>query len=213
MASKLNMNDLVHAAVRRDLNRMEAALRAFPDGDVKRAQDLNRAWAALWNQLHHHHTGEDTYIWPYVRGLGADVLDPVLLDSMEAEHEAMAESMEAATGAIEALTADPSATRAAAAVEAVAHAHAVTDQHLVHEETEVVPAIMAREHTPEWKAVEKNLRKGGAKQGGEMFAWLQDGATPEVKQALTAMVPPPVLFILSRVFGRAYHREVAPVWR
>ncbi len=207
------MNDILHAAVRRDLNRMESALRAFPDGDAKRAQDLNRAWAALWHQLHEHHVGEDTYVWPYVRGLGTDVLDPALLDAMEAEHEAMAAAMEAATAAVETLAADPSAATAGAAAEAVAQAHAVTDQHLVHEEKDVVPAIMAREHTPEWKAVEKNLRKGGAKQGGEMFAWLQDGASPEVQEALTGMVPAPVVFILSRVFGRAYHREVAPVWR
>jgi hypothetical protein len=26
-------------------------------------------------------------------------------------------------------------------------------------------------------------------------------------------VPAPVRFVLSRVFGRAYHRDIAPIWR
>ena len=46
--AELTMNDIVHAAVRRDLARMEAALRAFPDGDGERARQLQRAWALLW---------------------------------------------------------------------------------------------------------------------------------------------------------------------
>lgn len=207
------MNAIVHAAVRRDLARMEAALRGFPAGDQQRARGLQRAWSTLWNQLHHHHVGEDTHVFPYVRGLGPDVLDPALVDAMESEHEAMSESMQRATAAIDALAADASAANAAAAVTAVATAAQVTDGHLVHEETDVVPVIAARVETPEWKAVEKQLRKGNLRDTGEMFAWLQDGAEPQVQQSLGALVPAPVRFVLSRVFGRSYHREVAPVWR
>ena len=136
------MNDIIHAAVRRDLTRMEAALRDFPDGDSARARDLERAWQALWVQLHHHHEGEDTYVFPYVRSLGPDVLDPALIDAMEAEHEAMSQSMQAASSTVTTLAADPTAANAAAAAEAVATAHRITDQHLIHEENDVVPVIV-----------------------------------------------------------------------
>ena len=58
------MNRLIHAAVRRDLDRLSAALQTFPDGDPARARDLDRAFVNLRRELTHHHEGEDTHIWP-----------------------------------------------------------------------------------------------------------------------------------------------------
>ena len=46
-----------------------------------------------------------------------------------------------------------------------------------------------------------------------MFAWVQDGIDPETQAALRGMIPRPVLFVLSRVLGRGYYRDVAPTWR
>ena len=209
----LTMNTIIHTAVRRDLARMHRALGAFPAGDHDRARALQRAWRTLWNQLRHHHVSEDTYVWPYLRSLGPDAIDPSVLQAMEDEHEAMSRAMQDVTAAVDGLASEPTAERAAAAASAVAHTTAVTDRHLVHEENEVMPVIVARDHTPEWKAVEKQLRTGGPFLAGELMAWLQDGAEPHVVAALRKNVPPPVLFVLSRGFGRAYHREVAPVWR
>ncbi|HYH34675.1 MAG TPA: hemerythrin domain-containing protein, partial [Nocardioides sp.] len=155
--AEMTMNEIIHAAVRRDLARMEGALRAFPDGDRERARQLQRAWDSLWEQLHHHHETEDAYIWPYVRSLG--VLPLGLVDTMEAEHIAMAAAMGEATAAVRALVDDPRAAVAARAADRVADAARVTDAHLVHEERDVMPTIVEREDTPEWKAVEKQLRK------------------------------------------------------
>ena len=205
------MNDVIHAAVRRDLTRMQEALRAFPDGDGTRARDLERAWDALWAQLHHHHEGEDAHVFPYVRSLGE--VDASLLDEMESEHQAMSDAMQRAGAAVAGLAASPQRDRAVRAADAVAAAYDVTDRHLVHEETAVVPVIDAHKNSPEWKAVEKKLRVGGPRLAGDMFAWMQDGASPEVLQAIRETVPAPVLFVLTRVLGRRYHREIAPIWQ
>src|SRR4028119_2090541 len=99
--AKMTMNEIIHSAVRRDLARREAALREWPDGDGERARQLQRAWDSPWEQLHHHHESEDAYIWPYVRSLG--VLPVELLDTMEAEHVAMAAAMEEASAAVKEL--------------------------------------------------------------------------------------------------------------
>jgi hemerythrin-like domain-containing protein len=207
----LDMNQIIHAAVRRDLARTEAALRSLPDGDADRAVELQRAWAALWGQLRHHHEQEDEHVWPYVRTLA--VVDPAVVDAMESEHHAMAAACEAAAAAIDTVAADPTATNAAAAADAVAEAARITDAHLEHEERAITPVIRERMETREWKAIEAEFRKGGPVQGGQFLAWLQDGGDPEVLAALRSTIPPPVLFILSRVYGRSYHRNVAPVWR
>ena len=48
---------------------------------------------------------------------------------------------------------------------------------------------------------------------GRFFAWLTDGMDPGNRDCLRSTVPAPVLAVLSKVFGRQYHREIAPVWR
>lgn len=207
----LTMNDFVHAAVRRDLARTEQALRAFRDGDASRARALRRAWETLWRQLHHHHTGEDTHIWPWLRTI--HVLPEQLLDSMELEHRDMAAAMQEATDGLEALVVSPTSEVAQVAADAVARAAEVTDRHLLHEETAVVPALAEHFETPEWKVIEKQLKKSSPAFAGELFAWLLDGTRPEIADGIRATVPGPVLFVLTRVFGRRYAREVAPVWR
>lgn len=207
----MNMNEIIHAAVRRDFARFESALRGFPEGDGARARQLRRAWATVDRQLHHHHETEDAFVWPYVRSL--NVVHPTLLDAMESEHQAMAAGLGAVSSALDALIEEPTAARATAAADAVAETTRVTVQHLDHEEREVMPIIIEREQTPEWKAVERQLRKGSPTMAGELFAWIQDGASPEVRSSLNGTVPAPVRFILSKAFGRSYHREVAPVWR
>lgn len=207
----IDMNQIIHAAVRRDLARTESALRAMSDGDAKRAADLQRAWGFLWSELRRHHEGEDTHIWPYVRGLG--VVDAAVVDAMEAEHHDMGAACEAATTAIDVVAAAPTKANATAAADAVAAAAKVTGAHLDHEESAVTPFIKERVETPEWKAVEKELRKASPTTAGQFFAWLQDGADPEVLAALRSIMPAPVLLILGRGLGMSYHRRIAPVWR
>ena len=206
----ITMNEIIHAAVRRDLARAEAALRAFPDGDRQRAADLKRAWDFLSEMLHEHHVGEDENVWPYLRTLGE--IDPELADVMESEHVEMAAAMARASAAMNQLAAEATSDAAETAAMQVAAAAAVTDGHLVHEEEAVMPLVVARRETPEWKVVEKKLRSA-VPDAGPFIAWLQDGMKPEVAAALAGTIPAPVRLLLSRVKGRAYHRDIAPVWR
>ncbi len=48
---------------------------------------------------------------------------------------------------------------------------------------------------------------------GRFFAWLTDGMTDEDRAFLRRTVPSPVVTVLSRVFGRRHHKEIAPTWR
>ena len=67
----------------------------------------------------------------------------------------------------------------------------------------------------EWvrKQVEKALRKQPPATSGRFFAWLTDGMDPESAAYVRQTVPAPVVAVFSRVLGRRYHREVAPVWK
>jgi hemerythrin-like domain-containing protein len=206
----MTMNRVIHAAVRRDLARLESALDAAHDGDRARARQLATAYANLHRELKHHHLGEDTHVFPFLaRVEGA----AELVEVMEAEHQAMADALEDASTAMTAYASSGSATDAHAARDAVVRATEVVERHLHHEETELEPLLLPHLGTPEWKSVEKRLRPGSVADSGRWMAWVQDGM-PEAERAyFRSTIPAPVTFLLTKVAGRSYHREVAPAWR
>jgi hypothetical protein len=89
----------------------------------------------------------------------------------------------------------------------------VTVAHLDHEEGEIEEIYLAKQDTPELKAMGKAFGKVSPTRGGRFFAWLLDGASPEERQTVTRAVPGPVITIIGGIFGRGYRRNVAPVWR
>ena len=210
MSEQLTMNRVIHAAVRRDLDRLDGALGSMADGDRPRAQALDRAYRNLQTELTHHHEGEDTHIWPMLASMG---VDRSVLDTMESEHHAMAEALTGTRAAMATVAMSGSRTDAVAARESLRRTRDVTEQHLRHEETELEPLLEPHMESPQWHAVEKQLRMQPLPVAGRFFAWLTDGMCAENRAFLKQTVPTPVVTVLSRVFGRRYYKDVAPTWR
>jgi hemerythrin-like domain-containing protein len=209
-APNLTMNRVIHAAVRRDLDRLSTALGELTDGDTARAQDLERAYANLHIELTHHHEGEDTHVWPMLSTVG---VDRTLLEAMESEHHAMADALTETAGAMGTLARSGSAADAAAAQASVVRTREVVERHLRHEEDELEPQLAPHLETPEWKAVEKKLSRQPPGVAGRFFAWLTDGMSDEHRAFLKTRVPSPVVVVLAKTFGRRYYKDVAPTWR
>ena len=206
----MTMNRVIHAAVRRDLARLESALAVAPDGDLARATQLQLAYASLHRQLKHHHEGEDSYVFPFldkVEGAGE------LVQVMESEHQAMVDALDDAATAIDAYASTGSARDAHTARDAVVRAHEVVERHFKHEEDELEPLLLPHLQTSEWKAVEKRLRPASLSESGAFMAWIQDGMTEDARAYLRSTIPRPVTFLLSRLAGRSYYRHVAPAWQ
>jgi hemerythrin-like domain-containing protein len=210
MTEPLTMNRLIHGAVRRDLDRLSGALDSFPDGDVPRARELDRAFVNLRRELTRHHEGEDTHIWPMLALQG---VEPALLHDMESEHHAMAEALSETGAAMTALATSGSGAAAATARASVVRTQAVVERHLAHEESELEPQLQPLLETPEWKAVEKKLSREPPSVAGPFFAWLTDGMSEDHRAYLRSLIPAPVVTVLAKVFGRRYNRGIAPVWR
>ena len=204
------MNKVIHAAIRRDLARLESALGTVTDGDHRRARGLHRAWTQLLDQLRHHHEQEDHLIFPVLVSLG---VDKGLVDSLESEHGAMLAALTDIDASMRSYAASGSAVDAADAATTVRRSRPVVEQHLAHEEAELEPQLLARENEPEYLQMMKQVRSQPPRRAGWFFAWVEDGAGEEEQAFLAASVPAPVRFVLGRGFGRGYHRTVAPVWR
>jgi len=208
--AEMSMNKVIHAAVRRDLDRFIAALSAFPPGDSARARQLSAAWANFDDQLTYHHEGEHETAWPALEAVG---VSRELLATMDAEHEAMATALAAARTAMETLTQTADADDARTALAAMQTLREVTVRHLDHEEAELEPVYLAKRDTPEIQAMGKKFAKAGPARGGRFFAWILDGASPAERAAVEKEVPGPVLKIIGGIFGRGYRKNVAPVWK
>jgi len=209
MTQHLTMNTIIHAAVRRDLGRFDAALEAFP-GSQARADQLWTAWENFAHQLRQHHEHEETIFWPALRELGAD---ESLVGDLDGEHQRMLVALESATQAMAVLHRDATADNAGAAREAVSAVGAIVVDHFEHEERDLEPFAAAKlKGSPQGKAAGAAVRKATKGQAGTYFAWLLDGADPDARAALSREIPAPIVFVISRFGGGDYRKRIAPVW-
>jgi len=210
MTGTLSINQVIHAAVRRDVGRTEQALRTLPDGDTARARQIRTAWRNLVRELTHHHEAEDEHVWPFLQSRGVDL---VLLEEMEAEHVAMKQALSSVSASLESVVAAPSTFNAAAAADEVARAREVINGHLDHEERDVEGPLAALQDDAEFKAMTKKLRPASPVDAANSLAWMQDGAGERERSSMRAAIPGPVITVFTLLLARRYRREVAPVWR
>ena len=204
------MNQIIHAAVRRDVDRTESALRRLADGAVARARQVQGAWRNLVRELTHHHEAEDSIAWPFLASRG---FDTTLLAEMEEEHVAMKQALTSSSAAIDAVVATPTAEAAGAAADVVAHAREVINGHLAHEEADVEGIMNGLEDDPAWKAEARKMRPASIVDAANPLAWMQDGAGERERSSLRTNIPGPVVTLLTLLVARRYRRDVAPVWR
>jgi Hemerythrin HHE cation binding domain len=209
MSTQQTMNTIIHAAFRRDLARFDQALASFPAGSRDRANQLFVAWENVAFQLHHHHEDEENIFWPAFRELGAD---EALVGDLDGEHQRMLTALDVADAEMKAFRTDPTAERAQAARAAISDLSDVLLDHLAHEEQDLEPFAISHHDTPQVKAALKAVRRAHKGHAGTFVAWLTDGADAQTVAALRDEIPPPVLFVMSKVGGRRYHREIAPTW-
>lgn len=204
------MNKVIHGAFRRDLDRFEGALDSFEPGDRVRADQLAAAWQNFDRQLTDHHEGEHEIAWPALAQVGVSA---ETIAQMDAEHEVMAQALGEARSAMSALHGGPGSGEAMAALTAMRRLKDVTLRHLDHEEREIEPIYLEHEDSPAVKEMGRRFAKVSPATGGQFFAWLTDGASPQERAAIGATVPGPVLTVLVALFGRGYRKRVAPTWK
>jgi hemerythrin-like domain-containing protein len=207
---QMSMNKVIHGALRRDLDRFEVALAAFPAGDRDRVAQLGAAWENFDHQLTDHHEGEHDIAWPALRQAGVSA---ETIARMDAEHAVIAGALAGARSAMAALQADPGADEAIAALAAIRRLEEVTVEHFDHEEQEIEPIYLANEDSPAIREMRRRFAKVGPAKGGQFFAWVTDGASAEEKATIGATVPAPVLKLVMALFGRNYRKRVAPAWK
>ena len=150
----MTMMYVMHHAFRRDLEAFAAAAGATPASDRRAWKAMAERWELFSSALHHHHSGEDTGLWPALLDR-ADEEGRATLEAMEAEHSEIDPILEACAIGLQRLAEQPDEdARAALAVRLVAARERLAE-HLKHEETEAIALIQALLTPEEWEAITK----------------------------------------------------------
>jgi hypothetical protein len=182
----LTMMYAAHEAFARDLDRIAAAT---VGSDVFAAP--NRAvWNRFEQQLHRHHSAEDSALWPALRGCPLDPDEIAVLDGMELEHARIDVALERVENAFT----DCRQEQLAAALRALSEALA---DHLRHEEEAALPLVVTHLGTDGWDAFVRaaRSRQRGLRGASSYLDWLLDGAPDATRRRVLAMLPAPVRWV------------------
>jgi hypothetical protein len=206
-----------HNAFRRDLTRLARAAAAADLSDPARRQSVAAGWDLFKRELHLHHTAEDELIWPALRPrLARSEAALSVLDAMEEEHERIDPLLAAVDAAFAQYDAAaggvpddwPGEDRLADVIDVLV---STLTGHLGHEERDGLPLIGVALTSSEWRSVGfKIARKNGLSGGGEMFAWILDGAGREDAAATLGQLPPPVRLLYRAVWKPRFAKT--PRW-
>jgi iron-sulfur cluster repair protein YtfE (RIC family) len=220
-----------HNAFRRDLTRLTRAAAAADLADPEKRQSVAAGWDLFKRELHLHHTAEDEIVWPVLRPRLAHSEHALsVLDAMEEEHERIdpllaavdaAFTQRAGTGAASAGGAAPGAAGSAAGADDwpgedrladVIDAMASTlTSHLAHEERDGLPLVGVALTAAEWRGVGRKIaRQNGLASGGEMFAWILDGAGRDDAATTLGQLPPPLRLLYRSLWKPRF--EKTPRW-
>jgi hypothetical protein len=200
-----------HAALRRDLDRLARAAEFADLPDPRRRACVRAGWETFKRQLHLHHAAEDTVVWPALRPRLAHSDDAQsVLDAMEAEHQQIDPLLRAVDGAF-ARAAEGHRSDARAVSDVTDALATALTGHLAHEERDGLPLIGVALTAAEWRGAGFRIaRANGLSAGGEMFAWLADGADPGQAAAVIATLPPPARLAYRAIWKPRYQRT--PRW-
>jgi hypothetical protein len=196
-----------HAAFRRDLAQLARAATFADLPDPGRRASVQAGWELFKRQLHIHHTAEDEIVWPALRErLTRSEHAQSVLDAMEAEHRQIDPLLAAVDAAFARADHGHRADVRAIGDAADALAGSLT-AHLTHEERDGLPLIGEALTSAEWRRVGfRIVRKNGLSAGGEMFAWLADGADPDQAAAAIGTLPPPARLVYRAIWRPRYNR-------
>jgi iron-sulfur cluster repair protein YtfE (RIC family) len=202
----------MHDAFRRDMVHLARSTARSSADDPARLRARHAGWEIFKTQLHTHHRGEDTSLWPRLRTrLAGRSDDLALLDAMESEHGLIDPLLASIDAALEAEAGHPVAAggpgtgRVGDLVDAL-----VTDlsAHLRHEERDALPLIARTLTVPEWDAIAVEQRKGvGIRGAAQFLPWLLDSQDAQWSHSMYSSLPAPARLVYRRILRPRYQRR------
>jgi iron-sulfur cluster repair protein YtfE (RIC family) len=206
------MMNIVHQALRRDLQRAATALELTPPPGERQRVAIADHLGWMMEFLRGHHESEDVGLYPVVRARRPDAAD--LLDQMDDDHQTIARSIDAVDLAASTYGATDEPSARTRLVAALGDLDEVLLPHLQREEELVLPIAAAALTDAEWQAIEHehNVKHKTIAQLGREGHWLIDDASAADRETVLGLVPAVPRFALLHGYGPIYRRQRDACW-
>jgi steroid delta-isomerase-like uncharacterized protein len=200
----------VHNVFRRALTDAPGQLACVTDGDAQRAEKLATYLGEVLWLLHAHHSAEDELLYPLLVARAPESQE--LFTRMDAQHVAVAASIERAQRAAEAFAKSGSTHDGEALAGACRSLLDEAAGHLTEEEVEVVP-IASRTITPaEWGALPGHaLSRYPGTRLWLLLGLIFEAMPDDLRDHVLAHVPPPVSEMWFAFGSDAFRDEMATI--
>ena len=195
---------LVHRVFRREFAELPGLVRGVAGGDTARAAVLHAHWVAQHDFLHHHHAGEDAWLWSRLLDRSPEAAD--LVPGMEAAHARVDSLLTACDEAARTWAADPTVANGEVFAAAITEMYTALVDHLDEEEAKILPIIRATMLHSEWSQLGEEQMKTVPEQQipfvlGDL---LEDCTTDAERNVFLGELPPPVVELWQNVWSAAY---------
>ncbi|MFT4086027.1 MAG: hemerythrin domain-containing protein [Gordonia sp. (in: high G+C Gram-positive bacteria)] len=200
---------LMHHGFRRDLDSFARAVARTPLDDRATWQALESRWIEFSEVLHHHHSAEDEFLWPYLLDR-TPPSEAAVLHAMSAEHSEIDPLLDACGKGFTALAHGPDGAERDHLVAVVGAARDCLSEHLAHEESGAMAVVQRVLTHAEWVAVEKNFA-GKVKPSDllRFVPWLLKDVNDDDRRAILARVPAPLRWVAAatrRSFAKSEYK-------
>ncbi len=203
--------NVLHTFFRREYRLAGGLVRAVAAGDLDRAEVIADHIAFLAMSLHHHHTTEDTVLWPMLLERVPEELAPIvrLMESQHARVDALIEQIDELVPQLRS-TGDAGVRDRLADLLDTLYVHLI--EHLDAEEQRLLPIAARTLSQAEWDSMGEYARRTSPKGHGllPLGMFLHEGGA-ESAAVMLADAPPPVRWLLPRLAARSFRRYALSV--
>lgn len=202
----------IHSAFRRELRLAPALVRSVEHGDRLRAGIVSNHLDLLDRFLHHHHTIEDTMVWPTLLDRVPAEITPIV-ELMETQHETVADLLTRTDALRTKWRTDADGSLTAHLATLYTNLHDALVEHLDAEERHVMPLVEACMTETEWATIGKAAQRGTPlKDGPRLLGMLAYDGDPDVMQHMLGAVPAPIRRLVVKIGQRAYAKHATRVY-
>ncbi|MCU0278317.1 MAG: hemerythrin domain-containing protein [Candidatus Nanopelagicales bacterium] len=190
MSVDFAMNAMIHRALFRELERIEALL------DSEDVAAARKHWWFFSDILHQHHEGEDTFLMPLITARSTDPKELATVDALIAEHQQMHAALDACDADFRSEPDLPTTTG-----DDLRALQVVLAAHCAHEEAEGDPLLTRYVTEDDMKPF--NAANRSAKHSMLVFPWIADGGSAQ-DQRVYDVLPGPVRLVMKPLMTRKY---------
>ena len=195
-----SMNTNMHAAFKREITRITRALTSVDLANAATVDGLKQRYSFFSQTLHHHHEGEDTYLFERSKQR-ATAEDVEVLDALESEHQQMLAVLNPLDAGFQLLGADSDKAALTAQLDELL---ALLTGHCAHEEEAGMAIVQKYVNEDDVREFMEFARSGET--SSLTLPWVCDGASDQVAAETWGMIPAVPRAMVKPMLTRKYNK-------